>query len=381
MKSFLLTVVIASGLVVGWVLLAPKSVDFNPTPSDPAASIDKTGTVVAPVGPPPSITSVDRTSLLRTSHIDELHRAYGAVGAAMKAILEATASMELGHVDRAKVTAQIHALMGAVTPEDLDYLIEVFDRVQDPTFRWWFQWIVKAIPNERFIGAVTEIWKLDPLGAADRFCDIGTAKSIDRLSSLLETTDDLDVRQRAIASVGHSRFEGRDGWLANVADDPRRRAEERATAMTTLGQSSSDTLTIERLMRTTLGSPIPVESLGKLSSEHPINDLRSAAMLGVILTGDMPALRSLIDKADAPGADPHLAEMLDRHLIGWNGPDVAELIQARVERRARLTLGDLRQVSRDLAATPRGRLEALRVHARSLDVAAELERLIAAMPR
>ncbi len=380
MKSLLLSVVLAALIVAGWVALRPESADWVPTPSDPAASFKpESREVTAVAAVPPNATTP--TVELYGAHLDDLHRAYGKTGESMRAIIAATVGMQRDQVERAKVTFAIHALMNGLQPGDVDYLAACFDRIEDPSFRWWFQWIVRYVPDEKFIGAVGEIWKLDPAGAADRFCDIGTAKSLERLSSLLETDGDIELRRHAIASVANGKHADRIAWLAKWSDDDKRRPEERAAALIAMGQTSSDPLVVDRLMRAALGPPVAVESWGRLDFEHPVKDLRSAAVLGVMIAGDLPALRTLLERADAPGADPALATMVDRHLAGWNGPDVAELVQARVERRGVLTIGDLRQIARDLPNTPRGRLEALRTQARTPDVAAELERLIPAAGR
>jgi hypothetical protein len=283
-------------------------------------------------------------------------------------------------VERSKVTFAIHALMNGLQPGDVEYLAACFDRIEDPTFRWWFQWIVRYVPDEAFIGAVGEIWKLDPAGAADRFCDIGTAKSLERLSSLLETDGDLELRRHVsrpsrtantpIASTGSRsgptttsvapknalplHRDGTDLLRSRGDRSPHARGARSVGAGRVVGQTRLRT----SRPRPAFGGGPRCHDRGRSSGpSHAARTRRRA------------------------GADPVLATMVDRHLAGWNGPDVAELVQARVERRGVLTIGDLRQIARDLPNTPRGRLEALRSRARSLDVAAELERLIPAAGR
>jgi hypothetical protein len=291
--------------------------------------------------------------------LEALHLKHGRVGAAMRDFLALTRGNHWNNVNRERMQLAIAELRHA-TPDDLPYLLDMFNRTQDPAFRWWFSWVVQQIPDGRFVDAMTEVYRIDPDRGLDALSFINTPAAMDRYLKLMETESNPDVRLHAIVALAHSDWENREESVSEIARDARRAGAERIEALSALGRIGLTAESMALLMETALGPAAPVEALrGYLAASHPVPDVRSGAVLAIMHRGDQEAARRLMEAADASGADPNLTKIVDHHIAVFTGPDLSEFIYDRARRRQFVSAGEVNHLLRDLERVDKARLREL----------------------
>jgi hypothetical protein len=355
MKHLLVTLGTAL-LVVGAFLLARpmwRDATGGAAPDEPEATrpAGPDAPAVEPVAPARGVL------IPGVSEIEALHRAHGKVGDAMRAFLAQTTNRDRGAVDRATMQPLIHALRAQTRPEDIAYLVEVFNRTPDPSFRWWFSWFVQQVPDPAFVDAMTAVYRLDPERGLDALATITHPSSLARFQDLAREQTDPDLRLRAIAVLGHSQWEARDALVAEIVRDPARPAAERMEALAMLGRIAQTPEALELMMDVALGPPQPAPWMSASQrATHPVADVRAAAILGVMQRGDQDAVRRLLEAGEHAGADPAFRELVDRHVGAYAGPDISLIIYDRARRRGVLTTGEVHQLIRDPRSVDRQRL-------------------------
>jgi hypothetical protein len=305
------------------------------------------------------------------------HLKRGALGRKVKELLASTLGNDWRRMDRLKAATAVHGIVAEYQPEDAAYLLQVFAETKDPAFRWWFAALVRQLKDDVFADAVAEVYRVDPIQASETLGWVGGPKSMAHLTTLLDTQGDADVRSVMFGAIARSTWEGKADYFAKLAGDPRRGDVDRMHAMFALGRHGTDAASLDYLVATALGPEHPVSGLGNLEASHPVRDLRSAAVLGVVQRGDQDALRRLLDAADTPGADPRLAQMVDGHLGSYSGPDLSQFLYARAARRRQVTLGEALMFQRHWNEADRETLAGLRDFAVDDDVKRILDAVLA----
>jgi hypothetical protein len=358
MRHILITILTATALVGGYLLLrspdVPEGPAVPPRPSAPTTPAEE-----APK-PPPSRPAPEPVEIPGLPELEALHRQHGRVGDAMRTLLEGTFGRHWNEVERLRMTEAIHQVMSTATADDIPYLLDLFNRIEDPGFRWWFSWLVEQLPDPRFIDAMTEVYRLDPRRGLDALAAIPAPAAKDRYLELLEGETDSAVRRHAIAKLAHTDWEGGEEAIAAIARDRQRAGAERVEALTALGRGARSPEAGALLMDVALGPPQPLEGLPPdLAASHPLADVRSGAVLALMLRGDQEEVRRLIEAADAAGEDSDISRIVDAHLGGYKGPDLTELIYDRVRRRGFVSAGEVHHLIRDLDTVDRRRLRGL----------------------
>ncbi len=383
MRSILLTVVTAA-LVIGAFVVASAA-----TTSGGSSWMDRLGRplgveaspVQAPAAPLPTVlpqisTMTGPVRIDAAPGLEGLHARHGRVGQAMKGILELTIGTEATAVSRERMQEYLHQLKYSWTADDVPYMIDVFKQTSDPTFRKWFPWIVRQVPDERFVDVLSEVYPLDPIQAVDALAAIGKPKAIERISGLAENQSDPELRRHAYSAISHVDWDGRDPFFAGIAEDAKRPDIDRVQALVALGQTGQSHETLDLLMRIATGSARPVKLSGQLAADHPIADMRSAAIMGVMFRGDVDSARRLLDLADQPGVDADFVKLVDQHLAAFQGPDLTEVIYARTARRGMVSSSEILLIARDRTALDRARLATLRPLARDQETRDLLDRVL-----
>jgi hypothetical protein len=300
--------------------------------------------------------------------VEALHRAHGAVGAAMRTFLATTVGTQWTLVDRARMQEVLHALRYSTREEDLPYLLDLFQRTKDPSFRWWFSWLVPQLAEqmgekfhgEKFVDAMTEVHKIDPARGYLALAAINHPAATERFLKLLDAETDPEVSLQAVSAFAQSDWPDKEERIAGFAKDEQRGGAQRMLALGALGRIGTAESSVQLAMDIALGKPQPVTGLtGSLAVSHPIADVRSAAVLSIMQRGDQESARRLFEAADAAGMDSDLSKIVDSHLSAFNGPDLSELIYQRAARRQYVSPGEVHHLLRDLDRVDRARLREL----------------------
>ncbi|HYC78679.1 MAG TPA: hypothetical protein VEI02_13720 [Planctomycetota bacterium] len=287
------------------------------------------------------------------------HRRRGKVGEGVRKLMEATFGADWRRTDRRRASEAIAQIVSELKPDDVDYLLRCFEELKDPAFRWQFAWLVRQIPDDRFADALAEVYRIDPRTASDVMAAVAGPRSLAHLTGLYETQPDPEIRAYMIGALSRSSWTGKEEYFARLAADPKRPDSDRAEAFAALGAHGRDRASLDYLLDAALGPERPMrDAEGRVDRADP-KDLRSAAVLGVVLRGDQDAVRTLLDRAENRGDDPAFDRMVDEHLAGYRGPDLSEFVYARAARRRRLSYGELVQLGRAGAELDFARLRTL----------------------
>jgi hypothetical protein len=368
MRHLAITLATAA-LVVGSFLAAralrSESGDLGPV----VENVVKTDAESKPA-PRPAESRIDTGGAVVTGlpELEALHRQHGAVGDAMRKFLAYTTGSQWNLVDRARMQEVLHALRYGTKEEDIPYLLDLFERTKDPSFRWWYSWLVPQLaeelrdkfPADRFIEPMTEVYRLDPIRGYVALTHLNKPAATERYLKLLEVESDPQMRLFAITSLSASDWSNKEETLAGFAREEGRATAERMQALNQLGLMGVSEASLDLAMGIALGPPKPVGGLtGGLALTHPIADLRSAAALAVMQRGDQEYARRLLEAGEAAGIDSDLSKMVDRHLGGYRGPDLSEIIYQRAQRRRYVSPGEVQHLVRDLDRVDRARLRDL----------------------
>jgi hypothetical protein len=177
--------------------------------------------------------------------------------------------------------------------------------------------------------------------------------------NLIPTIEKPEIRSQGRTRIARSGMEGAAKLLAKAVDDPGLTYLERMDAAVGLGLVDNDPEGLQRAMEIAKGRALPVGDLGERAADHPERDLRSGAILAVMKRGDQDYARELLKLADAPGADPALARMVDHQLVGFTGGDLTHILFERIGRRKRVSLGEAQYLNAHATRGDVERLEAL----------------------
>jgi AcrR family transcriptional regulator len=297
------------------------------------------------------------------SELERLHRQHGAVGESMRAFFSLTQGHHWNLVDRKRMQEVLYALRYGVKEEDIPYLRQLFDSTPDPSFRWWFSWLVAQIaeqmaekfPGDVFVDPMTEVYRLDPVRGYAALTVINKPAAMERFLKLFEAEADPEARLNAIASFAHSDWPNKEDVISGMVRDAARAPADRMEALTALGLVGVSEGSLALAMDVALGPPQPAPALtGSLAITHPVADVRSAAVLAVMQRGDQESARRLLEAAD--GADADLTKLVEHHIAAYGGPDLSEFIISRAKRRGSIGPGEVRQLMRDPDRIDRARL-------------------------
>jgi hypothetical protein len=375
MRNFLITLVTAVAVVAGFLLLRR-----TPDGDEARTSNAKTSSTPAesPKNEPPPARPADPARIEGLPDLEVLHRRHGTVGAAMRDFLGVARGDAWNLVDRRRMQELIHKVKYAATEADIAYLLDLFNRTPDPAFRWWFSWLVLQLPDERFLDALTEVYRLDPHRAVDTIVAINTPAAMERYLGLMESETDPLVRRRAVVALAHSDWEKREEAVTAIARDQARAPAERMEALAALGRMGFGDDSIAFLMDVALGPPAPAHDLdAALLKSHPAQDVRSAAILAVMQRGDQESARRLLEAADQAGAKSPLAAMVDVHVASFQGPDLSEFLYDRIRRRGFASHGEVSYLVRDLERADRARLRDILPLVQDESARATLQRVLA----
>jgi hypothetical protein len=378
MKSILVAV-LSAALVVGLYVAFGRGEGGAPglTPDGwrPGPATAATGDVV-PVPPPVASRTVEPTKP-GLFGMEAKHHAKGDLGKAVKDLMMVTIGNDWRMLDRLSAAKAIHAIVSNYKPEDAEYLLEVFRQTKDPAFRWFFAALVRQLKSDVFADAVAEVYAVDPVQASETLGWVGGPRAMQRLREFADSEARLDSRGAVLGAILRSEWDGREDYFARLADDERRPDADRMLALFSLGRVGAGKQTLDYLVETALGPARPVKDLGAQASSHRVHDLRSGAVLGVMQRGDLEATRRLLEAAEAPGADPDFARMVDDHLGGYGGPDLTELIYARAGRRGVVSLHELLQIQKHLTDADRERVRSLGPYVKDAEARTLWEGLVA----
>jgi hypothetical protein len=368
MRHLAITLVTAAAVVGAFLALRAVRTASMEAPDGPAevraesspAPKSESRTAAAPYPGGVAITGV--------SEMEALHRAHGKVGDAMRDFLAATRGDDWNVVDREKMQHLMHALRYSTREEDIPYLLDLFERTPGASFRWWFSWAVWQIaqemgdrfPGDRFVEPMTEVYRIDKARGYDALATITRPSAMDRIEKLLDAETEPAMRTHAIAAYARGEWDRKEDFLTRLAKDAERPGPDRVAALTAIARVSTGEDALRMFEEIALGPPQPVKGLtGNDAASHAIADVRSAAVLGVMLRGDQETARRLMDAADRAGIDSDLAKMVDQHLGGYTGPDLSEVIYDRAQRRRYVSPGEISHLIRDLDRVDRARLREL----------------------
>lgn len=366
MRHLAITILVAAAVVGVFLLLRSSRSGALSAPEDPAMDLSEEA---PPARRPDSRAAAmpfpGGTTIAGVPEIEALHRQHGKVGGAMRDFLALTAGEDWNLVDRQKMQQVLHTLRYWTSEQDIPYLLDLFERTPGAAFRWWFTWAVWQIeqemgdrfPGDRFVEPVTQVYRIDKARAYDALTTINRPLATARFERLLEAETDPDMRAFAITTYARADWDGKEDYLTKIAKDGERAGAERIAALDAIARHSTSEDALRMFVDIALGPPIPVTGLkGGFAVSHPVADVRSAAILGVMQRGDQESARRLIEAADRAGVDSDLAKMVDQHLGAFMGPDLSEFIYDRAHRRGYVSPGEVSHLLRDLDHVDRARL-------------------------
>lgn len=277
----------------------------------------------------------------------------GEVGAAVYEIIRKTVGQDARQLDRrfalediSRVVAAWHKNPGR-KDEDIDFLVEVWGMMKDPTARYALSWLFRHGRDDRLVEPLMELVEHHPWIAIDAIADQGTTKAIRAVADLRARLEKPAERNQAVIRVARSNWDGATSFLEQIWQDDRMTDSERFVAVESLARRVDDPEARLKAYDIALGAPQPLADLGHVrNKDHPVRDLRSAAVMAVMQSGDQNLARKLISAADSAGADEGFASMVDLHIGSYYGADISRLVLDRVDRRRKVTLGEARYLNR-----------------------------------
>ena len=278
---------------------------------------------------------------------------HGDVGAAVYEIIRKTAGQDHRQLDRRFALEDIARVLQAWhrNPErknaDIDFLVAVWGMVEDPTARYALSWLFRHGKDDRLVEPLVELAKDHPWIAVDSIADQGTTKAMRAIADLRAQLREPSERNQAVLRIARSSWDGATDLLERIYKDDRMTDSERFVAVECLGRRPDDAEARLKAYDIALGPAQPLGHLGAdRDRDHPVRDLRSAAVMAVMQSGDQTLARKLLTAADAPGADSGFASMVDLHIGTYHGADISRLVLDRVDRRRKVSLGEARYFNR-----------------------------------
>ena len=278
---------------------------------------------------------------------------YGEVGAAVYEIIRKTVGQDARQLDRkfalediSRVVAAWHNNPGR-KDKDIDFLVTVWGMMEDPTARYALSWLFRHGHDDRLVEPLLELAEHHPWIVVDTIADQGTTKAIRAVADLRAQLREPAERNQAVIRVARSHWDGATDFLEGIWRDDRMTDSERFVAVECLARRYDDPEARLKAFDIALGAPQPMVDLGNVrNKDHPIRDLRSAAVMAVMQAGDQNLARKLITAADTPGADRGFTSMVDLHIGTYHGADISRIVLGRVGQRRKVSLGEARYLNR-----------------------------------
>ncbi|MEE2712913.1 MAG: hypothetical protein VX913_09090 [Planctomycetota bacterium] len=320
-----------------------------------------------------------REAGLRTG-LEGLCDARGEVGAAVYEIIRKTVGQEARLLDRSFAKDDIHRVITAWSEDpsrkdaDVDFLVQVWSMMKDPTARYALSWLFRYVGDDRVIESLTELVTDHPWIAVDAIADQRTVLAAKTLIGIKAQLEDPEVRSQATIRIARSGWEGAADHLREVWKNDRLTDEERFVAVECLGRIEADPEARLAAYELAMGPEHRLRDLGDRNDDHPVRDLRSAAVMAVMQSGDQTLSRKLLSAADAANADAGFASMVDLHIGAYQGADISRIVLTRIGRRSKVTLGEARYLNRVCTRDDTDRLRQIE----DLAVTAEARQMIQA---
>lgn len=375
MRHLLLVLGIALGVVLVWSVLSGGLGRSSDSLDDlDRSDADRTQGAVAGPGARgakgrSNAGSATKPKPARRVGLEGLCDERGEVGAAVYEIIRKTVGQDARMLDRSFAKDDIHRVIMAWTndptrkDEDVDFLVKAWGEIKDPTARYALSWLFRHAKDDRVVEPLKELIPHHPWIAVDAIADQGTTLAAKTLIEVKEELNNPVVRSQATIRIARSGWDGASDHLREVWKNDRLTDPERFIAVECLGRIESDPEARLAAYELAMGPARPLSDLGDRNKDHPVRDLRSAAVMAVMHAGDQTLTRKLIDAADAPGADKGLASMVDLHVGTYQGADISRILLDRVDRRSKLTLGEARYLNRVCTRDDIERLRSIENHA------------------
>ncbi|NRA96763.1 MAG: hypothetical protein HRU14_11205 [Planctomycetes bacterium] len=357
MRQLALVMGIALGVVLVWFALsgglgrAPASLTDVSEGTQNAGSAGGPGGASGEEVPGPRAPKAQPKSRPRVG-LEGLCDARGEVGAAVYEIIRKTVGQEARLLDRSFAKDDIHRVISAWAQDpsrkdaDVDFLVEAWGMMEDPTARYALSWLFRYVRDDRVIEPLKELVGHHPWIAVDAIAGQGTPLAARTLIEIKAQLDEPKIRSQATIRIAQSGWEGAADHLREVWKDDRLTDAERFVAVECLGHVVSDPEARLAAYELATGPARLLSDLGDRNDDHPERDLRSAAVMAVMQSGDQTLTRKLMDAADAPNADGRFASMVDLHVGVYQGADISRIVLERIDRRGKLTLGEARYLNR-----------------------------------
>jgi len=360
MRHLALVMGTAAVVVAVWVLLSkdhgltatplpevrdgssPSTVSGGDDPMSPGPT-SRGGVRVPGEGPPRPVPTVG---------LEGLCQKHGAVGSAVYEIVRKSVGQDARTLDRRFAREDIHEILTAWHTDpsrkdaDIDFLVRAWNMVEDPTARYALSWLFRHARDDRVIGPLTELAAHHPWPAVDAIADQRTELAAVTLVDLKRHLGDEPTRNQATIRIARSGWAGATEHLKDVWTDDRRSDLERLVAVESLAHVSNDPESRLSAFELAVGDARPLSGIGRRATDHPTQDLRSAAVMAVMHSGDQNLARKLLAEAEARQPGDSFVAMVDLHVGTFQGADISRLVLDRVNRRRRVTLGEARYLNR-----------------------------------
>lgn len=292
--------------------------------------------------------------------------ARGPVGAAIRSLIEKTHGSDAATMDRSFASEDIYNILEAWRrdpsrkSDDIEFFIEIWNEFEDSGVRYALSWLFRYAQDDRLVDPLMDLVTVYPWQAVDALAAIGTPRAIEGIAIAEAAMQRPEERAQASLRIASSSWERALDHLKGVWRDENRSDMERFVAVEALGRRPEDPEARLQAFEIATGTPVPLTDLGERNREHSVRDLRAAAVVALMHAGDGVLVRRLLEIADAPHADPRLAEMIDGTIHAFTGGDLSRVVLDRVNRRGRISAGEAQLLAQNARAEDLPELRRLR---------------------
>ena len=300
---------------------------------------------------------------------------HGLVGKAVYGIIRKSVGQDARMLDRSFARKEIWQIITAWAEDptrkdgDIDFLVKVWDEMKDPTARYALSWLFRYAKDDRVIEPLKELVPHHPWQAVDSIAAQGSDLAASTLVDLKGRLQKPEVRNQATIRIARSGWTGAVEHLRDVWTGERTATDyERFVAVEALARIPDDREARIAAFEIANGPSRPLSEIGDRDRDHPARDLRSAAVMAVMQSGDLTLTRKLLTAADAGDRDAAFVAMVDLHIGSFTGGNMTQILFERSGRRRKVTLGEARYFNRVCTSDDIARLrqlEALAVDAQT----------------
>ncbi|MAG54721.1 MAG: hypothetical protein CMJ83_00365 [Planctomycetes bacterium] len=385
MRHLALVFGIAGLLIVGWQLMATgpgassgslRGVGRDDPSTFEAAAVGVGATQSRPRWPGA------QTTISRKAGLVGLCEDRGVVGDAVYDLIKQTVGQDVRTLDRsfsskhiARILAEWH-YQPQRKSKDIDFLVAVWNLVKDPTARYALSYLFRRVQDDRVIEPLMELTEHHPWQTIDAIADQNSNRAAQALLQLQSRIDKPAVRTQATIRIARMGREGAVDHLDRTWNDRSLSDTERFVAVECLGHVPDNPEATLKAYEIALGPAHPLRDLGDRNRDHPVRDLRSAAVMAVMQAGDQTLVRKLLAAADEPQAQAALTSMVDLHIGTYVGSDLSRVVFDRIGRRQTVSLGEVRYLNRACTRRDLDQLRGILRHAKSDEIKRMVEAAI-----